>query len=141
MRKSASKTVRKALSIAVFVLACSKGGYLAGQQKVSVGFWNVENLFDTIPSRFYNDLDYTPGGRLKWDTSKYRTKLSNLARVTDNSGFYVAGLAEVENEAVLGDPGLTRTLDTSWPSYTYDTADDTDRGDFGSRRVDKQHRH
>lgn len=75
----------------------------AGQQRVSVGFWNVENLFDTIPSRFYDDSGYTPQGRLKWNTEKYRTKLQNLARVIDDAGFDILGLAEVENEAAVRD--------------------------------------
>ena len=36
----------------------------AAQSRAVVAFWNVENLHDTIPSRFYDDSDYTPAGRL-----------------------------------------------------------------------------
>lgn len=75
----------------------------AAQTSLKVAFWNVENLYDTIPSLFYDDGDYTPAGRLGWDTEKYTTKLNNLARVIDQLSPDVIGLAEVENETTVRD--------------------------------------
>lgn len=84
-----------------------------GQHTVSVGFWNTENLFDTIPSLFYtDDADYTPGGKQSWDTERYTNKLSNVARVLDHMALDVVGLCEVENEGVVRD--LVLRLDTDY---------------------------
>ena len=74
-----------------------------GREAVTVGFYNVENLYDTIPSPFYDDSDYTPRGRNRWDSERYRTKRDNLCRVADAMALDILGLAEVENEAVVRD--------------------------------------
>ena len=37
----------------------------------SIGFYNLENLFDTIDSPTTNDVDFLPNGRLMWNTAKY----------------------------------------------------------------------
>lgn len=75
-----------------------------------VGFYNVENLFDTIHDANKNDYEYLIGGKRGWDGPKYSSKLTNLARVlsemgTDKTpdGLAVIGLAEVENFRVLLD--------------------------------------
>ncbi len=73
------------------------------EQSVSIAFWNTENLFDTIPSGFYDDREYTPGGSYVWDTERYTRKLHNMAQVIGDMGVDVMGLAEVENEAVVRD--------------------------------------
>ena len=50
---------------------------LIGKEKInyelySVAFYNVENLFDTIPEP--NDHEYTPTGAMQWDSKKYWAK-------------------------------------------------------------------
>lgn len=87
-----------------------------------VGFYNVENLFDTIPSPFYDDSDYTPSGRLGWNGVRYRAKIDALAAVIDRVGADVMGLAEVENEAVVRD--LTSALQTDC-CYIHRTTSDS----------------
>lgn len=73
-----------------------------------VGFYNVENLFDTIPGD--NDKEYTPTSSIEWDTKKYTSKLHNMAYAiskigTDLSpmGPSILGVSEVENRSVLED--------------------------------------
>ena len=83
----------------VFGCCCSYGQ----SRHVSVGFYNVENLFDTIPDPLRHDEEFTPSGTRHWNSARYETKLRNLARVVDDSGFDILGLAEVENETVLRD--------------------------------------
>lgn len=75
-----------------------------------VGFYNVENLFDTINNPLVNDDDFTPEGMNRWNSAKYLEKLENLARVIEQMGQElnpdgpaVLGLSEVENPAVLED--------------------------------------
>jgi len=77
---------------------------------VSVGFYNVENLFDTINSPGINDVDFTPEGSKKWDSWKYMEKLDRLGEVISKMGTEltpdgpaILGLCEVENRAVLID--------------------------------------
>jgi predicted extracellular nuclease len=75
-----------------------------------VGFYNLENLFDTIDSPTTNDADFLPGGRLLWNTDKYRSKQHNMAQVISQlgtelnpDGVAVLGVAEIENSKVLED--------------------------------------
>ncbi len=75
-----------------------------------VGFYNLENLFDTVHQSNVKDHDFLPKGDYVWNTKKYRDKLSNLDRViseigTDYSqdGVAVLGISEVENRTVIED--------------------------------------
>jgi endonuclease/exonuclease/phosphatase family metal-dependent hydrolase len=87
-----------------------------------VAFWNVENLFDTIPSPFGGDREFTPEGVNSWNTERYAVKIENLARVIDELSADIVGLAEVENEAVVRD--LVRALDTDY-NYIHRTSGDS----------------
>ena len=76
----------------------------------AVGFYNLENLFDTIHAQGKNDYDFLPDGSYKWNTVKYENKLKNMARAladlgTDKvpQGAAVIGVSEVENARVLKD--------------------------------------
>ena len=56
----------------------------AGQNKYAVygvGFYNLENLFDTCHDNGKNDYEFLPDGTYKWDGEKYTHKLKNLSRV------------------------------------------------------------
>ena len=46
-----------------------------------VGFYNVENLFDTEHDKGKNDQAFTPQGENAWTPDKYEKKLSNIASV------------------------------------------------------------
>ena len=76
----------------------------------SVGFYNLENLFDTIHDKGKNDYEFLPDGTNKWGTLKYTNKLKNMATVlnemaTDVSpvGMAAVGVSEIENSRVLAD--------------------------------------
>ncbi|QCR23010.1 endonuclease/exonuclease/phosphatase family protein [Pontibacter sp. SGAir0037] len=73
----------------------------------TVAFYNVEKLYDTQASTERNDLDFTPGGALAWDDTRYRKKISNLANVMQDiggkKGATLIGLSEVENQQVVKD--------------------------------------
>lgn len=82
-----------------------------GEFKVAaIGFYNLENLFDTIDSPTTNDADFLPGGRLHWDQAKYQSKQANMAKVISQlatektpDGVALLGVAEIENRLVLED--------------------------------------
>ncbi len=76
-----------------------------------IGFYNVENLFDTCHDVGKNDYDFTPSGSYKWNDLKYKRKLHNMAYAladlgTDmlpGIGCAVIGMSEVENAHALDD--------------------------------------
>lgn len=76
----------------------------------AIGFYNVENLFDTINTPDVNDVDFTPTGVNQWNTQRYYEKLDRLSEVvallgTEKTpdGLAVLGLCEIENKAVIQD--------------------------------------
>ena len=76
----------------------------------SIGFYNLENLFDTIHDKEKNDYEYLPDGVNKWGTMKYSNKLRNMATVLNEMstdmlpmGLAAVGVSEIENSRVLDD--------------------------------------
>ena len=49
-------------------------------QDLTVMFYNVENLFDTVDDTTKNDEEFLPGGSRRWTASRYNRKLSSIAR-------------------------------------------------------------
>lgn len=78
---------------------------------MGIAFYNLENLFDTIPNNPNNaDEEYTPKGKNQWNSEKYNEKISNMARAissfttkTTPGGPAIIGVSEVENRSVLED--------------------------------------
>lgn len=76
-----------------------------------VGFYNLENLFDTCHDEGKNDYQYLPDGPNKWTGLKYSHKLKNMARVLSEMGTgylqdvgcAVIGVSEVENARCMTD--------------------------------------
>lgn len=72
---------------------------------VTIAFYNVENLFDTIDDPSINDEEFLPEGKQKWDSKKYERKLKNMSDVLLSIDTLnppaIIGLAEVENKLVL----------------------------------------
>jgi hypothetical protein len=81
----------------------------AGPKSHVIGFYNLENLFDTYHDEGKNDYEYLPDGANKWTEAKYRKKLQNMAHVIaemkkDNGVWHtVLGVSEIENRHVLED--------------------------------------
>jgi len=76
----------------------------------SIGFYNLENLFDPFDKETSLDKDYTPNGRFKWDREKYNQKITHLSGVISKVGLMrskkppvLLGVCEVENENCLHD--------------------------------------
>ena len=76
-----------------------------------VAFYNLENLFDTVPNNPYGrDVEFTPQGSNQWDGRKYWSKIKNMSYAisqlkTDYTpdGPAVIGVSEIENITVLQD--------------------------------------
>jgi len=77
---------------------------------VALGFYNVENFFDTIDDPNKKDEEFTPNGIHHNTPEVYAQKLINIAKVfsilgTDLTpdGAAIIGMAELENDNVLKD--------------------------------------
>ncbi|MFZ9982595.1 MAG: endonuclease/exonuclease/phosphatase family protein [Cyclobacteriaceae bacterium] len=80
---------------------------LSGQNKIekkaTVGFYNIENLFDTVDDPNIQDEEFLPEGVNAWTTEKYRQKQQNMARVIAGFAPDILGVSEIENRKVLED--------------------------------------
>lgn len=96
--------------IAFFAIASLTKGQKTTYNVSIVGFYNLENLYDTIDDPLKSDEEFLPAGIKKYTSKVYLDKLGRLADVlsqigTDMSpdGLALVGHAEVENENVLLD--------------------------------------
>lgn len=96
----------------LLVVVCSSAQTEKKFSVYGVGFYNLENLFDTCHDAGKNDYEFLPDGTNKWNGMKYSHKLKNMARVlaemgTDmlpkTIGCAAIGVSEVENAKVLTD--------------------------------------
>ena len=79
-------------------------------QLYGIGFYNLENLFDTCHDVGHNDYEYLPDGTNRWTGLKYTHKLRNMAQVLSEMGTdripigcAAIGVSEVENAKCLAD--------------------------------------
>ncbi len=77
---------------------------------VNIGFYNLENLFDTLDTPGKLDEEFTPKGTKLYNTALYTDKLTRLSTVismlgkdVSPDGIAMLGVAEVENRKVLED--------------------------------------
>ncbi|MBK8346177.1 MAG: endonuclease/exonuclease/phosphatase family protein [Saprospiraceae bacterium] len=77
---------------------------------LSVGFYNLENLFDTVDDTLINDEEFLPSGARAWTEERYKEKLTNMAYVISQigiqdakQGLSILGVSEIENRKVLED--------------------------------------
>lgn len=96
--------------IPIFCFQTAKKSQSKKILKKTIGFYNVENLFDTYDDTLTFDEDYTPEGKNHFTIDHYKRKIHNTARViselgskNDVFGPSIIGLAEIENLAVLND--------------------------------------
>lgn len=93
-----------ALTLVLLLALCS----LQAQKQVrlTVAFYNLENLFDTIDGE-NNDADFLPDGKNQWTPDKYKQKLHNMAyaisQIGSKRGPDILGVCEIENRGVLED--------------------------------------
>ncbi|MCM1151432.1 MAG: hypothetical protein NC322_05270 [Alistipes senegalensis] len=95
-------------------------------QPLGIACCDADYLYDTIPSLFYDDTDYTPQGRLRWNTTRYRHKVARMAALVDSLGLPIVALQGVENEAVVRDISAACTGDYLYLHRTLNTLDGMD---------------
>ena len=97
------------LLLAVLLLVVPFRADAGRHRSYVIGFYNLENLFDTYHDEGKNDYQYLPDGQNNWTEAKYAKKLHNMASVIkamkdDNKCWHaVLGVSEIENRHVLED--------------------------------------
>ena len=88
--------------------AFAKAKKTPSPQKACIGFYNLENLFDTEDNPAKLDDDFTPRGDLNWNDKRLKNKLRKLSNVISKIGATetgeppsLLGVAEVETTEVL----------------------------------------
>lgn len=100
------------------------------QQNYVIGFYNLENLFDTYDDPVKNDNEFLPEGKNKWTQAKYEKKLHNMAKVirsmADNNKRWhtILGISEIENRLVIEDlVSQPEIADANYQIVHYDSPD------------------
>lgn len=94
-----------------FILFLVNASFCQIAYKVAViGFYNLENFYDTTDNPLVNDDEFTPSGARRYNSVLYWQKVENLAKVISQIGTdfnpdgpAILGVAEVENDTVLND--------------------------------------
>ncbi len=75
--------------------------------RISVMFYNVENLFDIYDDSLKDDNDFLPGGVMRWNYSRYIKKIHSLYKVIASAGEWnipeIIAMCEIENREVVQD--------------------------------------
>ncbi len=109
-RKTEKPYKMRALPCTLIIFALLTTIAIHAQKHYSIGFYNLENLFDTIHAEGKNDYEFLPKGVNEWTSKKYDSKIKNMASVlaelgTDlqPAGAAIVGVCEVENSSTLDD--------------------------------------
>jgi hypothetical protein len=103
--------MKKLLTIPALLLVVLLSSAQKQQYRVVVtGFYNVENLFDTLDNPRINDEEFLPASARRYDSRIYWDKIGRLSTVLSQmgtdwnpDGAALIGLAEIENDTVIKD--------------------------------------
>ncbi|MCX6231313.1 MAG: endonuclease/exonuclease/phosphatase family protein [Bacteroidetes bacterium] len=106
-----SKTKILSLLFLVITICLTQHSNAQKQAKVAcIGFYNLENFYDTINEPDVNDEEFTPDGPNRWNTEKYNIKLKHMSEAISQigdelvkGGPVIMGFSEIENRSVLED--------------------------------------
>ncbi|MCB0824073.1 MAG: endonuclease/exonuclease/phosphatase family protein [Bacteroidales bacterium] len=97
-----------------------------------MGFYNLENLFDTINNKeLFLSEEFTPESEKQWTSQRYHEKLNHMAEVISKIGTDVTpdgvallGVSEIENRGVLEDLVKESSIaDRDYQIVHYDSPD------------------
>lgn len=121
--------MRKAIPFILFLFVLLTVQAQSGKKyaKIAIGFYNLENLFDTIHQEGVRDYEFTPEGTNRWTSERYKKKLENLSEVISQiagRGPSILGVSEVENRSVLEDLlDMPRLKSLNYGIVHYDSPD------------------
>ena len=100
--------IKKTLSIILILICIIASSYAQEKKQAVVGFYNLENLFDTENDPLIDDEQFLPEGDYQWTPERYQHKLTNMSyvisRVAEDLGCpTLLAISEIENERVVRD--------------------------------------
>lgn len=88
----------------IFFLLALLTSFSGFSQDYKIGFYNVENLFDTINDPNKDDEEFLPASEYKWNGARYMEKIGHINKVLGEMGNVLAlGMCEIENAHVVRD--------------------------------------
>jgi endonuclease/exonuclease/phosphatase family metal-dependent hydrolase len=109
-------------------LTCRESAVFVPDEALSIGFYNLDNLFDDKDDTSHNDTEFTPGGKYAWTNDRYKQKLSNMEKVihklVDGDAPDVLGVCELESRKALHDLLQTGSLKNHYGMVHYDSPDE-----------------
>ena len=93
----------KPFCISLLALCVMLSATLSAQELCAVAYYDLDGLYDTVPSPFGGDGDYTPRGPKRWSGERYRKAVERHAALLDSLALPLIALFGVENEAVALD--------------------------------------
>lgn len=76
-------------------------GMCVAQKNRTIGFYNVENLFD-VTNGENDDEDFLPEGKMEWTESRFNEKIDHINKVMDlMNNPALIGFCEIENREVV----------------------------------------
>ena len=71
-----------AIGLSLIILSgCALWQLLPTKNRIHIGFYNVENLFDTIDNPHTRDNEFTPSGKKAWTIERMNDKIAKLDQV------------------------------------------------------------
>ncbi|MFY0255078.1 endonuclease/exonuclease/phosphatase [Chitinophaga sp. 30R24] len=100
----------KKLLLGLLLTFCNAHTYAQAKQYkvVNIGFYNLENFYDTLHQEGVNDYEFLPSGKKRYTGAVYLEKANHLASVIHDmgtnispEGLTVLGVSEIETRGVL----------------------------------------
>lgn len=126
LRLQGNRLTTVLLAIFNFSFLLFNCGYTAAHPPLGIAYVDADHLYDTIPSPFYDDTDYTPTGKLRWSGERYRLKIARTAALLDSMALPIVALWSVENENVVRDLATASKCDYVYLHRTLNSLDGMD---------------
>jgi predicted extracellular nuclease len=102
--------IKKLFAASLLFISLQAAAQKKDYRPLVIGFYNLENLFDTLDNTSINDEEFLPSGPRNYNSAIYYDKLERLSTVISQIGTEISpdgpallGVAEVENDTVLQD--------------------------------------
>lgn len=89
--------------------------------QITIGWWNMENVFDCVDDPGSGDDEYLPQGKKQWTHEKLHRKLLTLSRVINDMNPDVLGFCEVEHESLID--SLLKYVPRKYGKVYYESSD------------------
>jgi len=95
---------------------------LANNNKLTMMWWNVENLFDTVDDPLTRDSEFTPEGKKRWTEKKLLLKCMRISHIVKVAALKTGGYPEILAFAEVENLNVFKKLLSFLPDNAYKTA-------------------